>query len=270
MHPWSGRARSGQPDVGLPQRLVVRLLLVLTAAAGCLDAVCVIRLGGAFASVVTGNLVQLGRGIATPDGPLLVSAAVAVGGYAVGVAAGSAGQARRSAGWYRRTSLLVAAELALLACVAGGWPATGGDPGPYTAALLLAAAAAAMGMQSAITIGSGVRGASTTYLTGTLTTVVRGLTTGRPPRLAGAADGAARLGALLVGATVGALLLRFAPLWAPVLPAVLVGAVVVIASASPRGRVEEPRRRRRRAFLLRSHGGGPTAPSPRPPGKRSG
>ena len=40
-------------DTALPEWLVVRLLVVLSAAAGALDAVCVMRLGGAFASVVT-------------------------------------------------------------------------------------------------------------------------------------------------------------------------------------------------------------------------
>jgi uncharacterized membrane protein YoaK (UPF0700 family) len=73
-----------------PEPLAARLLAVLAATAGYLDAVCVARLGGPFASVITGNLVQLGRGIAA-DGRLAVRAAVAVAGYTVGVAAGSVG-----------------------------------------------------------------------------------------------------------------------------------------------------------------------------------
>jgi uncharacterized membrane protein YoaK (UPF0700 family) len=47
----------------LSERVVARLLVGLAAAAGCLDAVCMTRLGGVFASVITGNLVQLGRGL---------------------------------------------------------------------------------------------------------------------------------------------------------------------------------------------------------------
>jgi uncharacterized membrane protein YoaK (UPF0700 family) len=222
----------------LPERLVVRLLLVLAAAAGCLDAVCVTRLGGPFASVITGNLVQLGRGIATPDGPLAVGAATAVPGYALGVGAGSAGLGRDSSGWGRRTSLVSAVEVALLALVAVGWLATHGRPDAGTTPLLLAVAATAMGMQSAVTISSGLRGASTTYLTGTLTTVVRTLTA-RPHVFSAVAGDAARLAALLCGATLGVLLLRVAPLWAPALPAVLVGTVVAMAAAFARGRMEE-------------------------------
>jgi uncharacterized membrane protein YoaK (UPF0700 family) len=222
----------------LSDRVVVRLLVILAAAAGCLDAVCVTRLGGPFASVITGNLVQLGRGIATPDGRLAVGAAAAVAGYTLGVAAGGAGLGRGSGGWCRRTSLVAAAELALLAGVAAGWLATGGHPDEGTIPLLLTVAAAAMGVQSAVTISSGVPGASTTYLTGTLTGLVRTLTA-QPRRSAAVAGDATRLAALLCGAAIGALLLRAAPLWAPALPAVLVGTVVVIAAVAIRGRMEK-------------------------------
>jgi hypothetical protein len=55
------------------------------------------------------------------------------------------------------------AELVLVAGVEAGWLATDGRPDASTASLLLAlAAATTMGMQSAVTISSGVRGASTT------------------------------------------------------------------------------------------------------------
>jgi uncharacterized membrane protein YoaK (UPF0700 family) len=210
-----------------PERVVVRLLAVLSAAAGCLDAVCVTRLGGLFASVVTGNLVQLGRAAATVDGRLAASAATAVGGYTLGVAAGSVVLRRCAPGWRRRTSLVAAVELVLLTGVAAGWLATDAQPGSAAPALL-APAAAAMGVQSALTIGSGVSGASTTYLTGTLTNLVRTLTTD-PHGLAGAAGGAVRLASFLCGAAAGALALRVVPLWAPALPAVLVAAVIVAA-----------------------------------------
>ncbi|MGW2563679.1 YoaK family protein [Streptomyces sp. NPDC001514] len=219
-----------------PERRVVRLLAVLAAAAGSLDAVCVTRFDGVFASVITGNLVQLGRALVALDSRLAVGATVAVGSYALGVAVGTAGLGRRGARWRRETSLIMTAELALLAGVGGGWLATEGHPDAGITSLLLALAGAAMGVQSAVTISSGVRGASTTYLTGTLTGLVRALS-GEPHRFDAAAG--ARLAAFLCGATGGALLLRFAPLWAPILPMVLVGAVVVIATASAHGRVEE-------------------------------
>ncbi|MCW2643683.1 MAG: hypothetical protein JWP76_5989, partial [Dactylosporangium sp.] len=230
----------GQPnrsDAALPEWVVVRLLTVLAAAAGCLDAVCVTRLGGLFASVITGNLVLLGRAIAAVDGRLAVGATTAVGSYALGVAAGTVSLRRCEAGWRRRTSIVATAEVVLLSGVAAGWLATDAHPGPSSAPLLLGLAAAAMGVQSAVTISSGVRGASTTYLTGTLTSVVRTVTVD-PYRFAAGAGGAARLAALLSGAAAGALVLRVAPSWAPALPAALVAAVVVVAAGPIHGRME--------------------------------
>ena len=126
--------------------------------------------------------------------------------------------------------MLAAAELALLLFVAAGWLATDGRPDGISW-LLLAAAAVAMGVQNVVTFSTGMRGASTTYLTGTLTRVVRTLVTD-PHRFGSVAGGAGRLAALLCGAVVGGLLLWIAPLWAAVLPAVLVGAVVAVAVAS--------------------------------------
>jgi uncharacterized membrane protein YoaK (UPF0700 family) len=214
----------------LPERMVVRLLAVLAAAAGCLDVLCVTRLGGLFASVITGNLVQLGRAVATVDGGLAAGALTANGSFALGVAAGTVGLRRAGAGWRGPTAMVATVEVALLTGLAAGWLGTGAHPGTGTALVLLALAAAAMGTQSAITISSGVPGASTTYLTGTLTSLVR------THRFAG---GAARLAAFLCGAVLGAILLRLAPLWVPVLPAALVAAVVVVAAASRRGPREE-------------------------------
>jgi uncharacterized membrane protein YoaK (UPF0700 family) len=232
--------RPGEPTAAgaaLPEPVVMRLLMVLAAAAGSLDAVCVTRLGNLFASVITGNLVQLGRAIATADGRMAAGAVTAVGSYALGVAAGAGGLRRCGAGWRRRTSLVAAVEVVLLTGVTAGWLATDAHPGRLTAPLLLALAAVAMGVQSALTISSGVRGASTTYLTGTLAGVVRAVTVD-PHRFAASAGGVARLAALLGGAVVGALVLRIAPLWAPAVPAALVTSVVVVAAAPTRNRME--------------------------------
>jgi uncharacterized membrane protein YoaK (UPF0700 family) len=220
----------------LPVPMVVRLLVVLSAAAGSLDVLCVTRLGGVFASVITGNLVQLGHAVSTVDTQLAVGGSAAVGGYALGVAAGTVALRRGGTGWRPRTSLVAAAELVMLAGVVAGWRAVDAQPGRTTAPILLALAATAMGVQSAVTISSGVPGASTTYLTGTLTDAVRALTGGSHR---GMPTGAAiRLAALLCGAAVGALALRVTPLWAPVLPVALVG-VVVVAAALGRDRREQ-------------------------------
>jgi uncharacterized membrane protein YoaK (UPF0700 family) len=206
----------------LPEKVVARLLPVLAAAAGSLDVLCVTRLGGVFASVVTGNLVQLGRAVTTVDGALAAGTTAAVGGYALGVAAGTVALRHAGTGWRRRTSLLLAGEALLLAVVAVALQFGASAP------TLLCLAATAMGVQSAITIGAGVRGASTTYLTGTVTDVARSLATD-PRRIAGVFGALVRVVALLAGATLGALVLRVAPPLAPAVPVALVGAVLVVA-----------------------------------------
>jgi len=66
------RDQQRKPDGGLRarallRRVVIRLFVVLAAAAGCLDIMAMSRLGGPFASVVTGNVVQLGRSLAVPN-----------------------------------------------------------------------------------------------------------------------------------------------------------------------------------------------------------
>jgi uncharacterized membrane protein YoaK (UPF0700 family) len=150
-------------------RLVARLLVVLAAAAGCLDAVCVARLGGPFASVITGNLVQLGTGIGTLGGQLALSSGVALAGYSLGVTVGAVGLRHSEPGWRRRTGRVLVVEVLLLCGVVGGWLATDGHPGQAAALWILGTAATSMGVQSTVTLASGLSQASTTYLTGTLT-----------------------------------------------------------------------------------------------------
>lgn len=216
----SGDAHEAKESV-LSGRVVVRLLVVLAAASGCLDVFCLTRLGGFFASVITGNLVQFGHAVATAETPLLAGGATAVGGYAVGVAGGTLALRHVEPGWRRRTGVVAAAEAVLLAGVAVGWSAAGARPEYAGGLALLAGAPVANGMQSVVTISSGVRGASTTYLTGSLTGVVRSVVLD-PHRFAAGAGGISRLLGLLGGAVLGALTLRVAPVWAPALAAALV------------------------------------------------
>lgn len=223
----------------LSRRAVARLLVVLSASSGCLDVFCVTQLGGFFASVITGNLVQLGHSLVAVDSRLLSGGAVAVSGYAVGVAGGTLPLRHAGLGWRSRTELVTAAQVLMLTGVAGGWWATGGRPGFAATLVLLFIAATASGVQSVVTISSGIPHAATTYLTGSLTSIVRGVVFD-PHRFAAGAAGAARLVGLLGGAVLGAVVLRVAPLWAPALAAMLVAGVLITAIA-----VSRPRRRAR-------------------------
>lgn len=193
----------------------------MAACAGVVDLWAVTSLGGAFAGVVTGNLVTLGRAAGALSPGYLVAPLVAVAGFALGVAVWSA-LFRRSV----RGALIT--ELAVLAALAVAWPLA--VPGP----VLLALAATAMGGQSSTALRLGE---STTYLTGTLTGAVAALVVdGR-----GRWSAVRQLGALVVGATVAAVLLDV--LWwsVPIL-AVLALLVAVLVRLSGEKRQEHQER----------------------------
>jgi uncharacterized membrane protein YoaK (UPF0700 family) len=188
--------------------------LLLATATGAVDLVALLALGGAFAGVVTGNMVVVGAGLATGDAGRLVAVGVAVAGFAVGVAAWSAV-------WRRRPAAVVGpllAELGVLGAAAATWALSGGR----VPEVVLGAAAVALGGQSVV----GLRlNTSTTYLTGALTTGLHALVT-QPVREARgpALRAAGQLAALVVGAAMAALLMRIGTGVALLLPLVLVGA----------------------------------------------
>jgi uncharacterized membrane protein YoaK (UPF0700 family) len=154
----------------------------------------------------------------------------AVASYAVGVAIGTAMLRGSLPGWRFRTCVVASVELLLLVGVLVGWLITSGSPCTGQALFLLALAAAAMGLQSAATLSTGVSEASTTYMTGTFTSFIRAVTT--DPHLIGVAGaGIVRLLSLFAGAVIGALILEFAPSWTPVFPVVLIAGTIVLAAA---------------------------------------
>jgi len=116
-------------------------------------------------------------------------------------------------------------ELALVSAFAVGWWSLGSDPTKGWFAPLLALNAAALGIQSSAIMRFGQGGLSTTYLTGTLTTLVVRIATGQqrgtlwqPTRI---------LVALIAGAAAGATLVEHARPAAPLFQIVLLLAVVL-------------------------------------------
>ena len=218
---------------GLRQWLVV----VLAVLSGATDAIGLIALGGAFTSVMTGNLVILGASASTTDGTLAIASGGAIVAFCIGVWAGArlAGGARAGdAIWPRAVTLGLVVELVLLSGYAIGWWVTGGEPGAVLTQVLLFAMSGAMGVQSSTVQRFGVNGLSTTYLTGTLTTVVMKLASGRPLReIRGSLE---ILAGLVVGAAAGALLIEVAPLTAPVFQVGCLVAVIVVALVVTRRR----------------------------------
>lgn len=211
-------------------RLRDTLAIVLTVLTGATDAVAFLRLGNVFTSVMTGNMVLLGLAMGRGELTALEHAGLAVAAFVAGSVAGShlAGAPRDEDGaWPRRLTLALAAELGIFVAVAAGWWVSRSHPAGLAQSLLLAASALALGVQSSAILRLNVSGLSTTYLTGTLTTLVQALTTAR--RLQGNGRSLCLLIALIAGAGLGALLATQAPAAVPLVPLVILAAVIATA-----------------------------------------
>lgn len=197
--------------------------LALAACAGAIDLVALAGLGHAFASVITGNLVTTGLGGGKADISVLTPPAVAVAGYAAGVACW-----QRL--WRHRPDALrgqLVTELGLLVGVTGGWIGTHTHPNLFAAHILLALASMAMGGQSTVALRLH---ASTTYMTGTLTGAVHDLVTGESDKRSTAFG---QLAALFTGAAAaGALFAHIR--WSAPLPSVAL--LILAIGVLPAGR----------------------------------
>ncbi len=206
------------------------LVIVLTLVTGSTDAIGLIRLGGVFTSVMTGNMVFLGLSIAERSGSIALHTGVAFLTYILGSFLGArvAGHAPPDERhpWPRTIVWALGMELAVLAIFALWWELVDGAPSPDVTYVLLGLNAMALGIQSAAVLRFGVSGLSTTYLTGTLTQFVAGFTKRDEP--VQVRSGLILL-MLIAGAGLGALCALHAPLVAPLVP---VGALVVVTTGS--------------------------------------
>jgi uncharacterized membrane protein YoaK (UPF0700 family) len=206
------------------------LAVALTLVTGATDAIAFTRLGSVFTSVMTGNMVLLGISVGRGELSTLEHTGLAVISFIIGTVAGAhiAGAARDDDPvWPRPLSRALTVELAIFVAVAIGWWASGSDPTGALQSTELAASALALGIQSSAIVRLNVSGLSTTYLTGTLTTLVHTLTTTR--RLKGAGRSLCLLVALVVGAALGALLALRVPPAAPVISLLILTAVIGVA-----------------------------------------
>jgi uncharacterized membrane protein YoaK (UPF0700 family) len=226
------------PDVAageLSRRRVLRLrqslVVVLAVVGGATDAIGLLALGGAFTSVMTGNMVLLGVSVSEGDGGRAASSVGAILAFIAGAALGARVAGTPQEGdrlWPRAVTVGLVVELGFMAAYAVGWWVTGGTPGPGVAFGLLLATAIGLGIQSSTVQRFGVSGLSTTYMTGTLTTVVIRLVTGRS--VTEVWHSVEVLAGLIAGAVAGTVLVRLAPLTAPALQLALLGGVVLVGA----------------------------------------
>jgi uncharacterized membrane protein YoaK (UPF0700 family) len=217
------------PKAGRREHLVVFLALV----SGSVDAIGFVGLGGAFTSVMTGNLVLTGVSLAHGDWELLLRVAAAILAYVVGCGIGARvardtrpvhGEPTHGVHWPSAVTRTLMLEFSLLAVFSIAWWVTSGEPGAAAKLGMLAVNAAALGMQSAAVQRFGVVGLSTTYLTGTLTTLTIRLAHREP--LGELRLNAQLITALVAGGAGGAALALYAAPVAPVLP--LLALIVVL------------------------------------------
>ena len=216
-------------------RGLTAVAVLLTVGSAATDVACFTRLGSVFASVMTSNIVFLGLAAAEHSGRLAERAAIAVGAYVIGVAAASrlAGTGWRpgrqdGAHWSAWIAGALITEVVLLAVFTIGWQITGARPEGGARLFLLAVAAMAMGLQSGVVAMMGLAGVSTTYLTGTLTSLVGSLASPGQGHGDNSRRQVAALCALVAGAGLSGLLLATAQAAVPAVPLVMLLAALAV------------------------------------------
>jgi uncharacterized membrane protein YoaK (UPF0700 family) len=211
------------------------LAVALALVSGATDAIGFMRLGGVFTSVMTGNMVLLGVSGGEHDASLAIHAGAALVGYVLGTLLGArvAGNATpQQSVWPRPITAALLVELAVFVIFGIWWELAGGHPSGAATYVLIASNALALGIQSSAILRFGVSGLSTTYLTGILTEGVANLVRRQSPM---SARRVWILGALTVGAGLGALLAVNVPRAAPAVPLGVLALVIVGAVAGFRG-----------------------------------
>ena len=183
------------------------LMLALTFTTGIVDAVGYLGLDRVFTANMTGNVVILGMAIAGGDGLPILGPTLALAGFLAGAAIG--GRVLRTAppAWSNRTSGTFMATGVLATALGVAAVIAPPHAGEAWALVVTALLAIAMGLQAATARRLAVKDVTTVVVTSTLTGLAA------DSRLAGG-DGsnwarrALAVALILVGAGVGALLLR--------------------------------------------------------------
>ena len=148
------------------------MVLVLTWAASAVDAISYLGLGHVFTANMTGNAVLLGVAIGQGQGLAALRSIIALAGFVVGAALGAiiVKKGPQQTDWPAAVTRAVAVEGIILGAFALAWHL--GARSGATLYTLISLSALAMGIQSAAIRHLKVPGVATTYITGTLTSLV--------------------------------------------------------------------------------------------------
>jgi len=235
-------------------------LLFLSWTSGCLDALSYLGLGRIFTANMTGNTVLFGLALAQGNWLDVLHALVALLGFALGAIGGTflveRNYERKRAGWTPSVLFALTVEGCLLLIFAIVWPfakaLSQSSPPIY---ILILVAGLAMGLQSAIVVSLSVPGVSTTYITGTITTLMSAIGrrlfihTQEPPPLANAQEAQIehlrplRLAAVwliyIVAAGISGFTALHIPALASFLPLLAVVMAIIHAFSNRPARIEE-------------------------------
>ena len=150
------------------------MLCLLAWAAGIVDAVSYLGLGRVFTAMMTGNTVLLALAIGQGEAMAVVRSALALAGFSVGAATGALivthGKTRGE--WPPSVTTALAVEAVLLAGFTAVWHLAGAVLTTGSTNLLIVLSGLAMGVQASAVRHLGIPGVATTYLTGTLTSLM--------------------------------------------------------------------------------------------------
>ena len=209
-------------------------LVALTFASGSIDAMSYLALGRVFTANMTGNVILFGVALGTSNGEAALRSCEALVAFVAGLSAGVyfIGRTDETVFWPRTAQRALWAEIALLVALTFLWVLNIRQPlDTYTTYtwMLIAVAALAMGLQTGTVYLLRIRGVTSTYVTGTLTSVVVDLLSQQSVRAVMTRVGT--LVALLAGAVVGAALFYAAPV-AITIPALIAVAFVAVYARS--------------------------------------
>jgi uncharacterized membrane protein YoaK (UPF0700 family) len=152
-------------------------LLTLTLVAGMVDAVSYLGPAHVFTAMMTGNTVLLGLALGAGEALHAFRSALALLGFMAGVAVGEVvvGRDEIDEPWPRVVTQALALEAAVLAAFAAFLARTPPAPDAALVHVQVGLLSIAMGIQSAAVRRLGVPGIATTYITGTLTSLMVGI-----------------------------------------------------------------------------------------------
>lgn len=212
-------------------RLRAALLVLLTFGAGTTDVVGFLGMEKVFTANMTGNIVLFGLAAGEGHGADLARCGAATLAFALGLLAGFliAGRPAKGHVWPPRVTAVLGVVLALQTAFLAGWTWAGAAPHGGALVALIALSSTAMGAQTAAARSMSADGITTTFVTGTLTSMMGAFAVAQGAAGAAAGLRTAVILSLAAGAAVSGALMTGAPIAAASLSPLVLVAVIACA-----------------------------------------